>query len=381
MPLTKMRQAFPTFIRRMPKKIQLKIQAIIAQGKITEVLGQVWSQLSPAEQERFGSAATFRRFLQSYKKAKFYGNVSPATPSRQTPLQAVLNAEGKVVGRVAETTQGVGKERDPQAVMRETFYKRKDRTAHEREIAIFNRWIQPISSAVKKTMFIPVVQYKGSGGVAGLSQIEYWKTAGKIYTFYWPYDVWRKGVEAIGPPGIPGVRGGHGMWSVILSLTWMHRVGVTGRGWMKASEILNAYRALSDAYQDAIAGETTGNSAWMRYGAIPNMPPLKSRRALPKTPREKRFSQKSVTVSPQPKGKAGEIVAQTNPQATKSVDEEGVKYKWKPQPVNSLTKLQKTVERGKFFKKEKILKSAKRKVIKATGIPKLPKLPKRKKKK
>ena len=123
----------------MPKKIQLKIKAIIAQGKITEALGEVWMHLSPAEQERFGSADTFRKFMQSYKKAKFAGNVSPATPSRQTPLQAVLNEEGKVVGRVVETTQGVGKERDPQAVTKVIYNKQKDRRREEREIAIFNR--------------------------------------------------------------------------------------------------------------------------------------------------------------------------------------------------------------------------------------------------
>ena len=222
-PLTRM-------IKNLPGKHRKVVNEAINKIPVLNVLRNVWQKLSPELKARFKNIENFNTFLK-----RFNGENVPNIPG--TSDRDLKKLEENEIVSTDET------------------------------IKPWNQWVPVISSAVKKSMFIPINRYLKSNDVQGWVKIVF-LTSSKVYD-YWDISVkyldWLKAVNTLGPVD------GHGFWSLYLNLTTHRRLGKNNRGYLSKNSIENQYKRTQNLINK------TYTNKYKKYAYIKKLPKLRMR--------------------------------------------------------------------------------------------------------
>lgn len=221
-PLTRM-------IKNLPGKHRKLVNEAINKIPVLNVLRNVWQKLSPELKARFKNIENFNTFLK-----RFNGENDKIPGTTDEDLLKLENGEIKTDNSL---------------------------------IKPFNKWVPVISSAVKKSMFIPIDRYLKSNDVRGWVKIVF-LTSAKVYD-YWDISVkyldWLRAVNTLGPVD------GHGFWSLYLNLTTHRRLGKNNRGRLTISSIEAQYKKT----QALFSRKTT--TKYKKYSYVKRIPKLRMR--------------------------------------------------------------------------------------------------------
>ena len=222
-PLTRM-------IKNLPGKPRKELNDAINKVPVLNILRNVWQKLSPELKTRFKNIENFNTFLK-----RFQGENVPNIPG--TSDRDLKELEGNEI------------------------------TSTDDLVKPWNQWVPVISSAVKKSMFIPVNRYLKSNDVTGWIKIVFLNNS-KVYD-YWDvnikYSSWLTAVNTLGPVD------GHGFWSIFLNLTTHRRLGKNNRGYLTKSSIESQYKRTQNLINK------TYTNKYKKYSYIKKLPKLRMR--------------------------------------------------------------------------------------------------------
>lgn len=217
-------------IRKLPGAPRRLLNQAINRVPVLNILSEVWNKLSPDVKSKFGNLDNFNTFLKRFK-----GEDVPNIPG--TSDQDLKKLELDKIDSKNEL------------------------------IKPWNQWVPVISSAVRKTMFIPINRYLKSNDVTGWVKIIFLTNA-KIYD-YWDVSIkyldWLRAVNTLGPVD------GHGFWSLFLNLTTHRRMGKNNRGYLTKNSIESQY-----AKTQKLINKTYTNK-YKKYSYIKKLPKLRMR--------------------------------------------------------------------------------------------------------
>lgn len=222
-------QPLSRIIKNLPAQPKQQLLKAINETPILNVLSNFWQKLSPEIKAKFKNQTNFETFLK-----RFNGENDKIPGTTDEDLLKLENGEIKTDNSLLKP---------------------------------FNEWVPVISSAVKKSMFIPIDRYLKSNDVQGWVKIVF-LTSAKVYD-YWDVSVkyldWLRAVNTLGPVD------GHGFWSLYLNLTTHRRLGKNNRGKLTKSSIESQYKKT----QALFSRKTT--TKYKKYSYVKRIPKLRMR--------------------------------------------------------------------------------------------------------